>query len=252
MTEGYLTLPERPKKPRTFGLTCIMDLGLTINELSNLLNDFGEYIDIAKLGIGSAYVAPRLADKVKLYQDNGVEVYFGGTLFEKFYHQNALNWYVDYLKSLNILTLEVSTGVLSLSLKDLVNIVKSLRDEFTVLAEVGTKDVEAHMPITEWITEIKALLDAGCRYVITEGRDSGTAGIFRPDGSIRSDLVSDIVASVDPSKIIFEAPEHKSQTFLINLCGQNVNLGNIRPHDVLILESQRVGLRYETFFTFDK
>ena len=116
-----------------------------------------------------------------------------------------------------------------------------------VLAEVGGKDSEMIMAPSIWINEIESLLNAGSSYVITEGRDSGTAGIFRADGEIRSGLLDDISRFIDCKKIIFEAPNTLSQMKFINKFGSNVNLANISPYDVLILEAQRQGLRSETF-----
>ncbi|MCG8332941.1 MAG: phosphosulfolactate synthase, partial [Proteobacteria bacterium] len=88
----------------------------------------------------------------------------------------------------------------------------------------------------------------GSKYVITEGRDSGSAGIFRTSGELRTGLVSDIVSSVDFKHLIFEAPTCSAQMFFINMLGANANLGNVNPNNLLVLESQRCGLRSETFY----
>ena len=116
-----------------------------------------------------------------------------------------------------------------------------------MIAEVGRKDTSIIMPPSAWIDEIAAFLDAGVSYVITEGRDSGTAGIYRPSGEIRTGLVADIVSNIDPDRLIFEASSGQAQMFFINLVGPNVNLGNIGPRDLVRLEAQRQGLRSETF-----
>lgn len=103
------------------------------------------------------------------------------------------------------------------------------------------------MTPSHWIEEIRLLFNRGAKYIITEGRNSGTAGIFRPSGELRTDLVDEIIHHIDSSKLIIEAPTAKAQTFLINLIGSNVNLGNVNPHDLLAVEAERVGLRSETF-----
>ena len=95
---------------------------------------------------------------------------------------------------------------------------------------------------------MQGFLAGGADYVIAEGRDSGTAGIFTASGSLRQDLISMILSKVDPKRIIFEAPTHSSQMHFVNVVGANANLGNINPQDTLILEAQRQALRYETFF----
>jgi len=243
-----LDLPKREQKPRKFGITAVHDVRLNMGELKNILTDYASYIDIAKLGVGSAYVTPRLDDKIKLYKEYNVNVYFGGTLFEKFYHQKKLEDYKSYLKQHHIDMVEISMGTVSISLEERVELVKDFSKDFRVLSEIGSKDGEAIMPPSTWINELQVLLEAGCEYVITEGRNSGTAGVYRPSGEIRTGLVADIITNVPSEKIIFEAPLPKAQMFFINQVGANVNLGNVNPNDLLLLESQRVSLRSETFF----
>jgi len=244
----YLQLPERTKKNRTYGLNSIHDVKLTTGELRTILEDHGEFIDVAKLGVGTALVVPKLKEKIKLYQDHGVDVYFGGTLFEKFYYKGKLDNYKRFMEDFNINLVEVSTGTIDLNLEERVEVIQNLKSDFRVLSEVGTKDSEAVMPPSQWLNEMQELLNVGCEYVITEGRNSGTAGIYRSSGEVRTGLVQDLISNIDYKKIIFEAPTPKSQMYFINQVGTNVNLGNVNPYDLLLLEAQRVGLRSETFF----
>ena len=244
----YLDLPQRTKKSRSYGINSIHDVKLTTGELRNILEDHSQYMDVAKLGVGTALVVPKLKEKIELYQQHDVEVYFGGTLFEKFYHQNRLDDYKRLLNDFNVNLLEVSCGTIDLTIEERIRIIEDFKKDFNVLSEVGSKDSEAVMAPSTWLTEIQQLLDVGCQYVITEGRNSGTAGIYRGSGEIRTGLVADIIKNVDAKKIIFEAPTAASQMFFINAVGVNVNLGNVNPLDLLLLEAQRVGLRSETFY----
>ncbi len=211
---NILKLPMRTSKPRGHGITSIHDVGIPIQELKNILSDYHSFIDMAKIGIGSAYITPRLEKKIELYSEFEVDVYFGGTLFEKMYHEADIDHYVSYLKSLGITRVEISTGIIEISLEKRLNIVKRLVQDFVVLAEVGVKDNEQFMPPSQWIMEIESLLDAGCRYVIAEGRSSGTAGLYRPNGDIREGLIKEILDVIDSEKIIFEAPKPELQIFL--------------------------------------
>ena len=246
---NYLNLPTRVPKPRKIGLTSIHDVSLTCDQLSSILEDHGEFIDIAKFGVGTAYVTPKLREKVELYKKYNVDVYFGGTLFEKFYYQNAIQDYIKFMKEHEVNMVEVSTGTISLDLKDRLTLVREFVDMgFTVLGEVGTKDANEVMAPSVWFKEINALMEAGCLYVITEGRNSGTAGVFRPSGELRTGLIDDIILNCDVERLIFEAPVPKAQMYFINKVGCNVNLGNINPNDLLLLETQRLGLRSETFY----
>jgi phosphosulfolactate synthase len=244
-----LTLPRRTRKPRKHGLTAITDLGLTVAGLRELLTEYSAYLDIAKFGIGSAYLTPRLAEKIALYREFDVVPYFGGTLFEKFQQQRKTPEYLDYLRRFRVDWIEISNGTIDMPIKERVKLIRSLAGEFNVVAEVGCKDAAKVMPPSQWIDELQASLDAGARYVITEGRDSATAGLYRESGEIREGLLSDILHSIDPKRTIFEAPTHKTQMYFINLVGANVNLGNVQTRDLLVLETQRQGLRYETFFS---
>jgi phosphosulfolactate synthase len=243
-----LTLPDRPPKPRTHGLTAITDLGVTFANLRELLGENSNYVDIAKFGIGTAYLTHRLDEKIALYREHGVVPYFGGTLFEKFYHQRKVAAYAKYLRKHRIEWIEISNGTIELPLPKRVKLVEQLRGEFRVICEVGCKDAQKIMAPSQWIEELQSSLDAGASYVVTEGRDSATAGLYRESGEIREGLLSDILKYIDPKRTIFEAPTAKTQMYFINLLGANVNLGNVRTSDLLLLESQRVGLRYETFF----
>jgi phosphosulfolactate synthase len=245
---NFLTLPERTSGNRTYGLTSVIDFGTPLGELRNILADYGEIIDIAKVGIGSAYVTPNLREKVNLYKEHQIKPYCGGTLFEKCYYQNKIPEYLAYLNSVGIEWLEISNGTLDIPLQARLQLISQIKNDFHVIAEVGSKDSNNEMPITEWKKEIEVLLNAGCDYVITEGRDSGTSGIYDKCGAVKSNLIQELLKDLDVRKIIFEAPSAKHQMYFIKEIGPNVNLGNVKLHDVLVLESQRRGLRSETFF----
>lgn len=243
----FLRLPKRTTGIRSYGLTSIVDFGTPIGELKNFLHDYHQYIDIAKIGIGTAYVTPNLKEKIELYQSYHVKPYCGGTLFEKCYQQNKVDEYMDSLLTLGIEWIEISNGTLDIPLHERLDIISQAKKDFRVIAEVGSKDCSKEMSIADWQEEIKILLDAGCEYVITEGRDSGTAGIYDSNGSIKDNLIQQLLKGIDYKKIIFEAPTPKHQMYFINEIGANVNLGNVKISDVLILETQRCGLRSETF-----
>ncbi len=246
-----LNLPKRNNKPRNTGITSLHDISLTTKLLESILDEHHEFIDLAKLGIGTAYITPNLKKKIEIYKSFNIEVYFGGTLFEKFYSQDKLDLYKKYLEDHQINSVEVSTGTLDLDIDKRVEIVKDFSKDFMVLSEVGSKDSEAVMAPSKWLHEIDSLFEAGSSYVITEGRDSGTAGMFRSNGEIRTGLLEDILNSSEIDKIIFEAPTPASQIYFINKVGSNVNLGNINPYGVLQLETQRQALRSDTFFLND-
>ena len=92
-----------------------------------------------------------------------------------------------------------------------------------------------------WAQWMQEELDAGAWRVIAEGREGGTAGIYRPSGELRTGLVDEIEHSVPFESLIWEAPTKESQAWFIKHFGSNVNLGNIPPDEVIPLETLRLG-----------
>jgi len=185
----FLKLPKRTSGNRIYGLTSIADFGTPLGHLTNILDDYSHIIDIAKIGIGSAYITPNIKEKVNLYKEYKIKPYCGGTFFEKCFYQKKIPEYLTYLKTLGIDWLEVSNGTLDIPLKDRLNVIAHAKDEFNVIAEVGSKDCNMEMDISEWKEEMQIFLEAGCKYVITEGRDSGTSGIYQSNGQVKSELL---------------------------------------------------------------
>lgn len=245
-----LRLPGRSEKPRQEGITHVIDKGLGVSAVEDFLKTSGGKVDIVKLGWGTAIVTENIKEKIGLYGTYGIPVCFGGTLLEVFLAQDNLGGYLDLLKENGIRYVEISSGVLDISIREKVDLIKKLAKEFTVISEVGSKDACATVDPRKWIEEIKASLDAGVWKVITEGRESGTVGVYRETGEIKSDLIDEIVAAVDPKDLIFETPNKKQQVWFVKRFGTNVNLGNIAPSEVIPLETLRLGLRGDTLLKF--
>lgn len=246
MIDNLLDLPHRPTKPRKSGITSVYDI-LSFSQLESMLHEFHPFIDVAKLGMGTAFITPRLKDKLDLYREYEIKVQTGGTLFEKFYSQNKLENLKLFLSRNKIEYVEVSNGSVDLGLEERLEIIADFKKDFYVISEIGSKDVDHVMAPSIWVRELRMLLEAGCEFVITEGRASGTAGIYRKSGEIREGLIDEILREIPIERVIFEAPKPSMQMFFINLIGPNVNLGNVLIKDSLLLESQRLGLRSETF-----
>jgi phosphosulfolactate synthase len=93
-------------------------------------------------------------------------------------------------------------------------------------------------------------LDAGAWKIIAEARESGTVGVFRPNGEVRSGLIDEIADQISVDNLIFEAPQKAQQVWFIKKFGSNVNVGNIAPSEVISVETLRLGLRGDTLFEF--
>jgi|ERR1035437_4604672 phosphosulfolactate synthase len=243
-------LPPRNAKPREEGITMVMDKGLSVREAEDFVSGCGAYVDIIKLGFGTALVTPNLEKKLKIYSDAGIPSYFGGTLFEAFIIRNKFDDYLRLLEKYNLKYAEISDGSITLDHKEKINYIKRLSRYVTVISEVGSKDEGIIIHPNIWIEMINKELDAGVWKVIAEARESGNIGIFRPNGKVRVMLISKILQKVDPTKVIWETPQKAQQAHFIKLLGANVNLGNIAPNDVIPLETLRLGLRSDTFFRF--
>ena len=242
-----LDLPARSAKPREEGVTHVLDRGLSIAEIDGMIEVAGDSVDIVKLGWGTALATGNLASKLERYRAHGIPVVLGGTLTELAISQDRLERLIDWVGELGLGHFEISDGTIALDHDRKVELIERLAQDFTVLSEVGSKDdTGAITPPYRWVEQMRRELDAGAWKVIAEGREAGTAGIFRPTGEVREGLIGEIVHDIDPRRIMFDAPRKHQQVWFVRRFGPNVNLGNIAANDVLALETLRLGLRSDT------
>jgi phosphosulfolactate synthase len=250
MNYSLNNIPERTAKPRSAGLTMVMDKGLSIREVEDFLAISGAYADIVKLGWATSYVTPNLDKKLDVYRDANIPIYFGGTLFELFIARGQFDEYRKVLDKFKLQYVEVSDGSLEIPHDEKCKYIETLAKDFIVLSEVGSKDAEKIIAPYKWIAMMNKELEAGSYKVIAEAREAGNVGIFRGTGEVRSGLVDEILTQIPHEKIIWEAPQKAQQTWFIQLLGANVNLGNIAPNELIPLETLRLGLRSDTFHHF--
>jgi phosphosulfolactate synthase len=248
----FLDLPQRPTKPRETGLTHVIDVGLSPRDADSLMRIAADHIDLIRLGFGSAYVTGALQEKVDLYRSYGVPVALGGTLTELAWLQRRIDGLRAWLEELGVEHVEVSSGSVAIPADEKSELIRALSGDFTVYAEVGEKDPAAIMAPYRWVELIEEALEAGADKVVCEGRASGDAGMYRPDGEARTGLIDEIVHGIDFHRLIFEAPQRHQQVWFIEHLGPDVNLGNIRPDDVIPLETLRLGLRADTLHLFHR
>ncbi|TWR24039.1 phosphosulfolactate synthase [Mucilaginibacter pallidiroseus] len=245
-------LPERVFKPRNSGITMVMDKGLSVRQAQDLVEVGHPYIDMIKLGWATSAVTPTLTEKLKVYKDGGIKVYFGGTLFEAMIVRNQFDDYCRILDQYQLDYAEVSDGSITIEHDVKCDYISRLSKQITVISEVGSKDVQKVFAPYKWINLMQAELDAGAWKVIAEARESGNVGIYRDSGEVRQGLVDEILTRIPEEKIIWEAPQKTQQVWFIKLIGANVSLGNIAPADIIPLETLRLGLRSDTFEHFLK
>jgi phosphosulfolactate synthase len=237
-------LPDFDFPARNGGLTHVLDKGLGPRAWEDVLETCGDYIDVIKLGWGTAYVTPNLRRKLEILRDKRVVI--GGTFFEAVWARGQVDEYKRWLGELGLTHVEISDGAVEMPREQKPALIADLGRDFTVLSEVGSKDSEVVFAPYEWVNWIKEELDAGAWKVITEAREGGTAGIFRPTGEMRTGLIDEIVHDIQPDELIFEAPTKAAQAWFVKQFGSEVNLGNIPPDEVIPLETLRRGLRADT------
>jgi phosphosulfolactate synthase len=246
----FLDIPGRTEKPRERGLTHVIDRGLSVAEVDGLMEVAGNSVDVVKLGWGTALVSANLRPKLERYAAHGIPVVLGGTLTELAIRQGRLEGMVSWLHELGLRHVEISDGTIAIEPEVKHGLIRRLAREFTVFSEVGSKDAEFIMAPYVWVEQIEGDLEAGAWKVIAEARESGTAGIYRADGEVRTGLIEEIAHSVDTDRLVFDAPLRQQQVWQLERFGTECNLGNIAPEDVLSLETLRLGLRSDTVERF--
>jgi phosphosulfolactate synthase len=243
---GFLTLPPRAPKPRADGLTHVLDKGMSLLGLESLLQTARESIDIIKLGWGTAYVSGGVKAKVALCGSVGIHMCPGGTLLEICDSQHRIVEYIRWMQRLGVTHVEVSNGALGMPTERKRQLIRMLAPDFMVLSECGSKNPRADVIAADWVAEMAGDLDAGASLLIAEARESGTVGLYQPNGEVRVELVEALVAELPAEKIIFEAPRKDQQAWFIRRLGPVASLGNIPADEVIPLETLRLGLRSDT------
>jgi phosphosulfolactate synthase len=229
---------------RDGGLTHVLDKGLGARAWEDVLETSGDYIDIVKLGWGTAFVTRGLERKLEVLR--GKRVVIGGTFFEVVYARERLDEYKRWLRDLALTHVEISDGTVEIPRERKLELIEEFARDFTVLSEVGSKDSSVEFSAEEWTQWLQEELAAGAWKVITEAREGASAGIFSADGAMRTELVGEIAGAVALDDVVFEAPTKASQAWFIKQFGPEVNLGNIPPEEVIPLETLRLGLRGDT------
>ena len=242
---------DRNKEPGT-GITMMLDKGIGLKSLIDLLELSGDYLNFAKLGWGTSAILNRdlIQEKTEIYSSYDITPYPGGTLFELAYIQNKIPQFLDEAQELGFGAIEISDGSVDISLEDRENLIQQVKDrDFLVLTEVGKKDPkkDSKLKARDRVKQVNFDLKAGADKVLIEAREGGKGiGIYNEDGKIKEDDMEIIIKSTNVNKIIWEAPLKDQQSYLILKFGSNVNLGNISPEEIISLETMRRGLRGDT------
>lgn len=242
----FLNLPPRGRKPRDAGLTHVLDKGMPLSELEGVISSAADFVDLWKFGWGTGYIDPTIEKKVAALSGHRIRACLGGTLLEVAWSQGKEDEYFAWARDLDVPCVEVSNGALDLPVPEKRRLIARAAEHFVVLAEVGSKDPLAPVSPVEWAEQAAGDLRAGASWVLGEARESGTVGLYGPNGEVRQAVVEEMVALVGVEAIVFEAPRPAQQAWFVRRFGAGVNLGNVQPAEVLGLETLRLGLRADT------
>jgi phosphosulfolactate synthase len=240
-------VPARRPKPREAGLTHVLDKGAGTSAVADLLDAAADYIDIWKFGWGTAYLDPTVPAKLELLHGRDVLTCLGGTLLEIAWSQGKATECLAWARDVGFAAVEVSRGVAAMTVVEKRALISQAADSFVVLSEVGRKDAEEQLSEREWTDELASDRSAGARWVIAEGRESGSVGLYHDDGTVRPNIVAALVAAAGSDVVLFETPRKDQQAWFIHEFGPEVNLANVALDDAIPLETLRLGLRADTF-----
>ena len=247
---AFLTLPPRSTKPRSAGLTHVLDKSMHLNDLVGFIDSAGDFIDFWKFGWGTGYIDPAIGKKVEALSGHGIRACLGGTLLEVAWSQGKEDDYLAWAEEIGLPCVEVSNGALDLPVPEKRRLISKAAERFLVLSEVGSKDPSVPVSATGWAEQAAGDVAAGATWVLGEGRESGSVGLYTPGGDVRAEVVEAMVSAVGADAMIFEAPRRSQQAWFVRRFGPDVNLGNAIPAEVLGLETLRLGLRADTIGAF--
>jgi phosphosulfolactate synthase len=239
---AVLDTSERTVKPRSYGLTIALDTGLGVRQAADLVETSGAHVDYVKIAWGSSLITGNLDAKLDVYRKGGVQPMIGGTLFEYAFLHGKLEELLALVKATK-LHIEVSDGSIDIPTADKLKWIERFGAVTEVWSEIGGK-IEVH--VKDWGEVLRQEFAAGAKMIVVEGRQVGPVG--KP---IRVDFVDEIIGLAGGhQKLIWETLERPQQLFFLKKLGPNVNLANIKPDDVLTLESFRRGLKEHTLLTW--
>ena len=243
---------QRVDKPRTCGLTMIIDTGLAPGVYREMVRLAAPYMDFIKLGFGTAALYPpeQLMDKIAYGRRHGVEVYPGGTFLEVAWAQGLEDEFFGFVTEAGFSFIEVSDGTVDMPLSERRRLIREARERgFAVITEYGKKMAGSRIETLHMQEVVEMDWESGASFTIVEGRESGRGvGVYDPAGHTDDRLVKEIVGQLSqPERLIWEAPQKHQQIYFIQTLGRNVNLGNVAMGDIYSLECLRRGLRTDTF-----
>lgn len=238
-------MPARQDKPRTLGLTMMIDWGLGYHQQADLVESAGHCIDFAKIAAGIARLMPRevLLRKLAHYHEHRISTSPGGLFAELAIKTGRYEDYVKEVRAVGFTGIEVSDNLLDMSREDKSTAIARAKDaDLTVFGEVGKK--VGQLNDSALIDDVAACLEAGADWVYLEAVE-----LF-VDGQMRTEVLAQLRQHFPAEKLLFELPvhlrisqseRHKLVKWLVKEMGTEVNLANIEWTDLYTTEIARLG-----------
>jgi len=259
-----LDLHARQQKPRSHGLTMVIDVGYSRGFVESILAMYGHLIDVAKL-TELHLTAPigEVKAKIDAYKAHRVRVQPGGIILELANAQKRGGAALERLRELGFDQVEFSATATSASdwarEREMLEIARRLG--FEVIGEVGRKFIEGdttrkseqEVDVAATVAEMRAYLEHGASKVYWEGHVlrqvmGNTAAEILERVEKGTPQVLDVARQIGPEKIMFEVSgqmpylQRRAQQFwLVRLFGPDVNVANVRLEEVQMLEHTRLG-----------
>lgn len=242
---------ERSVKPRRKGLTMMADFGMTIEHAESILGLSADYIDFAKIAVGTARLYPRayLLRKLDLYKRNRIRPFIGGQFAEYVFAtqgRQALPRFFGEATELGFDTIEISDNCVPLTDDERVDVIgEARRAGLKVFGEVGSKDRKSTGQ--ELVRQAELCFAAGSELVLVEAAE------FVEKGKLNTALIEEVVSGLDMTRVMIELPGpwisdvtlsqvYDMRKLLVKAFGPDVNMANVKPDDVFDTEALRVGL----------
>jgi len=249
----FIELPKRPAKPRTRGMTIVSDRSLAGQEARNLLETSSELIDYVKFTDHAANLGRHSRDwirsKTSIYRGHGIKVFPGGIVFELAALQGKVEPLMERLKDLGFDGIEISEDVIPPIPKELRSSYFKLGQQMglEVFTEIGRKDPTAPLDAREAIAAIRSDLEMGAKKVAVENSDIALLMKSNPDPLHR------IVEAVGIEPLVFEVGPHgypQTLAWVIRSFGPDVNLENLYPDQLAVVEASRLGMNRTVNYEF--
>ena len=162
-------------KPRTTGLTMMLDFGVPVGRLEDLLTLVGPYVDLIKIAVGTSriYRETYLGQKILLCEGHHVKPFIGGQFLEYLVATqgfDAADAYFAEAKRVGFQAIEVSDNCVPLTPDQRKGLIAgAVEAGLEVHGEVGSKDVK--QTAAELIGQAQDCLEAGAGVVLVEAAE---------------------------------------------------------------------------------